>query len=508
MLTGPQAARLRSLAVDHLGAGHDDIVVTGTDVLHSGRRSPLTTLAQRCRDIPEEQWPELVRQHFARLENASRGDEDAEELLRGTRLRLLPDDAFPEEAAGSFRYVRPVADGLLAALALDTPESVRILHDGDVARVDAEQLWAAGRANLLAEPVRHEEVRTAAGAVLHSVYGDSHFVASRALALPELVREVTGRDLPEAGALVAVPTRHLLAFHPIADGTVVDAVNDLGSYALGACQDGPGSLTPRLYWWHRGRLVCLTHIDEETRSLSVRAPQELLELMKRLRGGQDSSPFATALAHAHAQAADDPSAVKLESWEAWVRAMQEGSALFATPDAPRGDGRAWLEAFWLALVCREGERLTRLSQVPVERLHRAGEADDYLFHWIGTLQAFVLRRPMDEVADRLVTTIQTSDPQVATRTPGDFLNLVDYQPIALFHRFIARDQEKFATVLAEALAHHGRYWEGSGDPRALVALGPLALASLAYDAGFPVDTSSPYLPTHLVQGSWYGEFPT
>ncbi|POX50976.1 hypothetical protein C3489_21040 [Streptomyces sp. Ru71] len=508
MLTEAQATRLRTLAVDHLRARHGtDAVVTGADVLHDGHRNPLTSLAQRCRDIPEEHWPEVVRQHFARLENASRGEEDAGELLRGVRLRLLSDDALPE---GGFRYVRPVADGLIAALALDSAESVRLLHDGDVARAGTEELWAAGRANLLAEPVRHEEVRTPSGAVLHSVYGDSHFVASKALVLPELVRAVTGRELPEAGALVAVPTRHLLAFHPIVDGTVVDAVNDLGSYALGACQDGPGSLTPRLYWWHRGQLVCLTHIDEETRSLSVEPPRELLETMKRLRAGQAGgpSPFAAALAHAHAQAADDPDAARIESWEAWVRAMQTGSALFATPDAPQGDGRAWLDAFWSALVCREGERLTRLCQVPVEALRRAGAADDYLFHWIGTLQAYVLRRPMDEVADQLVTTIRTSDPQVATGTPRDLLNLVDYQPIALFHRFIARDQEKFAAVLAEALEHHARYWQGSADPRALVALGPLALACLAYDAGFPVDTSSPWLPRHLVQRSWYGEFPT
>ncbi|MEU3841164.1 immunity 49 family protein [Streptomyces sp. NPDC028635] len=404
--------------------------------------------------------------------------------------------------------MRPVAEGLLAALALDTDDSVRVLHDGDVARAGADRLWAAGRANLLAEPVRHEEVRTASGAVLHSVHGDSHFVAGKALVLPELVREVTGRDLPEAGALVAVPTRHLLAFHPIVDGTVVDAVNDLGAYALGACQDGPGSLTPRLYWWHRGRLVCLTHIDDRTRSLSVQAPKELLDLMKGLRGAPKPSPFAAALAHAHAQAADDPTAGTLQSWEAWVRAMQEGTALFATPEAPQGDGRAWLEAFWLALVCREGERLTRLSQVPVEALRRAGDADDYLFHWIGTLQAFIGRRPMDEVADRLIATIQASDPQVATRTPDDLLNLVDYQPIALFHRFIARDEEKFAAALTEALAHHARYWQGSGDPRAQVALGPLALACVAHDSGFPVDTSSPYVPRHLVLGSWYGEFPT
>ncbi|MFD2119320.1 Imm49 family immunity protein, partial [Streptomyces cirratus] len=59
-------------------------------------------------------------------------------------------------------------------------------------------------------------------------------------------------------------------------------------------------------------------------------------------------------------------------------------------------------------------------------------------------------------------------------------------------RLVAGDQEAFAKALAEALAEHGGYWDGSGAPRARLALGPLAMASLAYDRGFPVDPKQPY----------------
>lgn len=558
LLTVAQADRLRSLTADHFAARHGIRPTVEADVLeYDGHRHPLTNLARWCLDAPEDAWPELVRQHFTRLESASRGDEDAQELLRHTRLRLLPSDAFPADAADQFRYVRPVAEDLLAALALDTPESVRILGDADVARAGLDALWAAGRANLLAEPVEHTEVRSASGALLHSVHGDSHFVSSKALVLPELVRDVTGRDLPEAGALVAVPTRHLLAFHPIQDGTVVDAVNDLGAYALGAYQDGPGSLTPRLYWWHQGNLVCLTAFDHDTRVMSVVPPPELMELMKRLRGAERPAPavdqlartvaestdrlaqdpasftpaLETAVAHAHARCADDPRAAKLETWEAWVTAMQIGGALFttalaregtvrcrigdqvhtlpATGPAPHAGARAWLDAFWLALVCREGERLGTLCQVPLEDLRRASpEHDDYVFHWIDTLQSYVGSVPADDIVPKLIATMESSHPKVATRTPADFLNLVDYQPVALFHRVLRGQQDLFTEELGQALAHHARYYEGSADPRRHVALGPLALACLAHDNGFPVDTSSPYLPKHLVERSWYGEFDT
>ncbi|MEV6177251.1 immunity 49 family protein [Streptomyces sp. NPDC052015] len=564
VLTVAQADRLRALAADHLAARHGIRPTVAADSVEAGgHRHPLTNLARWCRDAPEETWPELVRQHFTRLESASRGDEDAQELLRHTRLRLLPSDALPSDAVGHFRYVRPVAEDLLAALALDTPESVRILADADVARAGLDALRAAGRANLLAAPVEYTPVPGPSGALLHSVHGDSHFVASKALVLPELVREVTGRDLPEAGALVAVPTRHLLAFHPIVDGTVVDAVNDLGAYAFGAYQDGPGALTPRLYWWHRGRLVCLTSFDHDSRTLSVVPPPELLDLMKRLRGSsspasdepgvpdvdrlahtvteaterlaRDPAGFTPALGaaleHAHARCADDPDAAKLETWEAWVTAMQIGSALFATTlaregtvdcrigdrvrrlpatgPAPHATARAWLDAFWLALVCGEGDRLSALARVPLEELRRTSQQDDdYVFHWIDTLQSYIGNVPVDDIVPKLVATMESSHPHVATRTPADFLNLVDYQPVALFHRVLTGQQDHFAEALTEALAHHARYYDGSADPRRHVALGPLALACLAHARGFPVDTASPYLPKHLVEGSWHGEFDT
>ncbi|WP_433179392.1 immunity 49 family protein [Actinoallomurus sp. CA-150999] len=563
MLTVPQAERLRGLAYDYFARRGVRPTVEGGAVTHDGRLSPLTTLAQRCRTTPEEHWPELVAEHFARLEGASQGGEGREELLRQSYLRLVSGDAFAGDAADHFRYTRPVAEDLLLALALNAPTSVRILSDADVTRAGLDELWAAGRANLLGEPVKHTEMRGRSGALLHSVSGDSHFVASKALVLSELAQAVTGRELPEAGALVAVPTRHLLAFHPIVDGTVVDAVNDLSDYALGAYQDGPGSLTPRLYWWHRGRLVCLTVVDHESRSLSIQPPQELLAMMKQLRGEQGTSTgspaatveelartvddftgrleqdpsclgdaFAAALALAHARCAADPDAAMLESWEAWVRAMQIGSAIFATTlaregavqcrigdrvltlpatgPAPYADARAWLDACWLALVCREGDRLTMLSQVPLDALRRASVQDDYVFHWIDTLQSRWLRRPMDDIVPKLIATMETSHPHAATRTPRDFLDLVDYQPVALFHRLITDDKAAFAAALTESLTHHERYWNGQGsdDPRSRVALGPLAMACLAHDWEFPVDTASPYLPKYLVNRAWYGEFPT
>ncbi|GAA2309662.1 immunity 49 family protein [Streptomyces kunmingensis] len=563
LLTAVRAERLRGLVAGHLHARTGvRPTVAGDTAEADGRRHPLTNLAQRCHTAPEDTWPELVEGFFARLAAGSQGGESAEELLARTCLRLVPPGAVPADMADGFTYLRGVAEGLNLALALDGPTSVRLLTDQDVARAGADALWAAGQRNLVREPLRHEEVRLDGHAVLYSVYGDSPFVSTKALVLPELVAEVTGRRMPDAGALVVVPTRHLLAFHPIVDGSVADAVNDLATYAYKAHEDGPGSLSPRVYWWHRGRLTSLTVIDHDTRTFSLRPPAELLDIMRALHGldragrlasdsaatapgidelttttadsieGLAADPsgfpdaFAHALALAHAQAATDPGAARVETWDAWVAALQLGTALFtptaavgvplgegeltvpATGPDVLGDARAWLDAFYLTLVTRERDRTTRLCQVPPDDLRGdTAPVDDYVLHWIDVLQSHWLRRPVDDVVQKLVTTMETSHPETATLAPKDFLNSVDYQPVALFHRLLTEDHDAFAVALAEALAQHGSYWGDSAAPRARVALGPLALACLAHDMEFPVDAEAPYLPKYLLNRERLEEIP-
>lgn len=538
MLTAEQAAHLRQLAAPYAVNGHT---------------FPLHNLAQACRHAPRDSWPHLVAAHFAALREGSEGGESVAELLRGAHARLLPTDSLTPELVGALGYARTVAEGLVFAYALDGPSSVRILTDTDVERAGLQELGQAGYANLMDVPVEHEEVASEGRPLLHSVYGESPFVASKGLFLSELARQVTGEPLPDAGALVVMPTRHLLAYHPITDGSVADAVNDLAAYAFGAHEDGPGALSPRVYWWRRGSLTSLTVIDHDALTFSLRPPPELLGLMKGLvrldRAGRlagrtaGTAPdiggltrtttdaiarlaqepaglggaFASALALGHARCAADPDVAEADSWDAWATAVQLGSALFtgaqpqechlgedlvrqlpAIAAEPPADARAWLDAFYLAVVCRARDRIDRLCRVPLEALRRDDSVDEYVLHWIGTLQTYGCQHPMDDVVEGLLATIRTSAREVVTQAPGDFVDLIDYQPVALLHRLVTGEHDAFAEALAEALKNHADYWGDSAAPRARVALGPLAMASLAYDQGFPVAPKQPYLPTYLV----------
>ena len=104
----------------------------------------------------------------------------------------------------------------------------------------------------------------------------------------------------------------------------------------------------------------------------------------------------------------------METWEAAVNAMQLGSALFAVTGASEGtvecrinrkirtlpavgplssaDAGNWLRAFWLAVVCREQQRMTQLCEIPLDRLRSPeGQYDEYIYHWVDVLQTYWLR---------------------------------------------------------------------------------------------------------------------
>lgn len=248
-----------------------------------------------------------------------------------------------------------------------------------------------------------------------------------------------------------------------------------------------------------------------------------------------NSAMNQSLMYLQARVLVDPRGEVLATWQATVSAMQVGSALYASaaaepdttvecridakmrtipaagPATASASAGHWLTAFWLAVVCRDRERLRRLAEFPVERMREAeGEFDEYVYLWVDALQAFWLRRP--DLVDKLRATIEATHPDRVRIVAPDALNQLMYPPIDLLRRYLTRDHAGFNQALVEALELHKAYWtaddDRATDVEGSLALAPLALACLAYDADFPIDVESDYLPVELLHRSWLGEFPT
>ncbi|MFJ6918078.1 immunity 49 family protein [Streptomyces sp. NPDC101133] len=247
----------------------------------------------------------------------------------------------------------------------------------------------------------------------------------------------------------------------------------------------------------------------------------------------DALDYALAVAKWNCLA--DPTAETISTWESWVRAMQVGTALFdagmAVGDSVRcrigsqGETKIipatgpqeylhagnWLTTYYLAVICRENDRLDRLARVPVSFLRASGaEFDEYIYSWVEALQDAWFGR--GEMWNSLVTAVNGTDPAVAHIASAELMLNILYPPLELFHRYQLQDSAQFNKALAGSLVAHKEYWGGDGarslSGDGLVALGPLAIASMAYDAGMPIEVESEYLPAELVRFGWAGEIDT
>jgi hypothetical protein len=242
----------------------------------------LFNLAQLCHRLERSHWPGAIREHFeniAQAESASERIKDfayARDLLRIRVYRLS--DAPPEAAANWIH--RALSPELVAVLAADLPTTVSTISKeiAEPWNVPIDELFAIATEHMAGEMPSYERdsVPLAGGAKLETLAGDTFFVAS------QVVRFADFAGAPANGALVSIPNRHLLIWHPIETAAAtIQAIQTLIPTAANAYREGPGSLTPDLYWWHRGALTLLPG-TVDNKGVQFFPPDAFMELLNTL----------------------------------------------------------------------------------------------------------------------------------------------------------------------------------------------------------------------------------
>jgi hypothetical protein len=261
-LTGPQATRVRNLfrqsmaergcelTTDSLGNFRDD----------EGNYYGLWNIAVLCRNDPggEKGWPGLIAGYADTLlkgnSRAARAEVAAltPDQARGLVYLSVRSAASLGNSAAGFRSAPELAPGLLQLLALDMSHTTVPLDDGEVARLGGqESLREAALANLRALPLPAHQRIGGPEAHFEALIDDSHFTASRALAMPDLLSRVLGASAPH-GVLVALPARHYLFVHVLADKTAAPSLLKLATMARVTYRREQGPISPDVLWWRDG----------------------------------------------------------------------------------------------------------------------------------------------------------------------------------------------------------------------------------------------------------------
>jgi hypothetical protein len=237
--------------------------------------------------------------------------------------------------------------------------------------------------------------------------------------------------------------------------------------------------------------------------------------------------FSSALAAAQGRSIIDPSAGSEHTLYSYATAAEVGAALFRSANSSKGSIRAaiagslreiastgpqpyadaatWVNAFWLAVICRDLGNADMLAGIPVSLLRASGAVcDPYIYDWVEALQAYWRGDSDQTLDDKLVAAVEGCAPSALRITEAEHALKIMHPPMDLFYRFIVLDEEEgFDAALVEALELHKSYYAASEDRanelQGLVSIPLLAITYLRHDTGWPIEVESDYIPLHLVE---------
>ena len=246
-------------------------------------------LAQVCNQTPAEEWPQRIADHFDALAAAARDHErfnvraaEFEQVKEMLAVRIGDEGSLPIDKL-LFRRDLP---GTISYLVFDLPNSVESVPPELPEKwgKGVDELFALALANLKSSAGPDvEQVEIQPGVSFTAYTGESFFTASFALMLEELENAVGPH-----GTLVAIPHRHMMLFHRIENASAVFAVQHLGILAVNLDEQGPGSISPNLFWYRGGKFVDLP-FQIEGDNFNFRPPSEFMEMFSELPKGKTAT---------------------------------------------------------------------------------------------------------------------------------------------------------------------------------------------------------------------------
>ena len=235
----------------------------------------LADLRAACELEPRAQWLRVVQGALHGLSQSAQVEldlSDLEAVRPLLRSRVYADGAVLADDVAT----QHLAEGLVEVLVAELEGAVRSLPTAVVDGWGAPrgELFVQARRQVLAAGLLTRRELDLEGVVLIALESGAPFAATHVHWLPSYV------DVPAAGALVAMPTRHLMLVAPMVGRTqTLDAAQALLVNADRLWREGPGELSPDLWWWKPPELVLL---PGDPGSLSP--PEAFLEVLDALPG--------------------------------------------------------------------------------------------------------------------------------------------------------------------------------------------------------------------------------
>jgi hypothetical protein len=166
--------------------------------------------------------------------------------------------------------------------------------------------------------------------------------------------------------------------------------------------------------------------------------------------------------------------------------------------------RAWIDAFFLAAIVRRDDLSDILCEVDIELLRKSStKGEEYCYSYVDFLKAVHQKR---ELSQLLKKTIEDTDPSMI-KYDLQFALHTSVQEMGLFLNLYNNDETGFNKRLEKALLDHKKIWsmkknDRNINPDGFLAIGPLAIAGMAFQKGFNIEVESDYTPRFIIDGDF------
>lgn len=246
----------------------------------------LVNLAQNCKLVAQTEWTSVIKEHFDALAR-SKGDEadmqknitDFNKIKDLLAVQLYPDDYL--NAAGELKMeviTRSNIPIVNNTLVLDLPASIRPVKKSEakVWNKTEDELFAVALNNTF-NKIKPEIIeQQMQGGKVTFITSDNFLTAVLVLNLKKF-----NQCIGAHGSLVAIPTRGVIMCYPINDLGVVKAISGFAPFVTKLHSEGPGSLSPKLYWYQDDRFTDIPYKIENGK-LHFAPPQNFLDTLNKL----------------------------------------------------------------------------------------------------------------------------------------------------------------------------------------------------------------------------------
>jgi hypothetical protein len=243
----------------------------------SNEQVSLTNVAQKCAKANTNEWETIISTNLDQILEA---EEQAKHLIDQTDLsgahdylsiRIMEDNDSTQCPSIVSRVDLP---GTRSILVLDFPTMNLLLPNVKLQSwgVTSEEAFNIAFQNIKNKYDCFKEVKELKnGEKIYGFTADHSFVTSSVLHL---------EDLPDCigkhGALVGIPTRTKMLCYPINDEKVAEVVRDFMPAVYFAFKEGPGSITPFMYYYHGGKYETVIY-ENRGKSFRLHSPNEFLK---------------------------------------------------------------------------------------------------------------------------------------------------------------------------------------------------------------------------------------